>query len=116
MSFFLIPLRAFFSRKLYRQFAAQGAKRSLGYLLYFGAIWTFALLLTLFFRVYPIVKENALWLHSSLPDLVWSAKGLEAKGQMPLVVEHPRYGRMFVFDTTRESIQPEDLKSEVFYF
>lgn len=110
MDILLGPVYALFSLDFYRR--VQRSSLSLGflYLLYLSAILSILFFWLFFIYAVPQADRFVEWVKAKMPVLTWAEEGLRMDRPSPYVMEHPEFGPLVVFDTTKDDIDLEELK------
>ena len=115
MNIFLAPLFSLYSLRFYRQVVQSSLSKGFGYLAYLSAVASLAFAVLFLIYGKPELKELTTWLETSLPQLVYSPKGLTMNAQGPQTIVHPKYGLAVTFDMTKENISLEEMGNALIF-
>ncbi len=115
INFIFSPLKALYSRKLYREVSRASVGRGFFYLSYLALLYMVGVTAFLLVSVKPSADNFIGWLEHSLPEMTFTREGVVTNVKQPFSLVYPPLGTLLVIDTTKEMPDTEELRKSFFF-
>jgi len=116
LSFWLAPVTALFSPRVYRDAVKSSGGRGILYVLYLSLITVVVVMMFLVGKVVPVTDDLVSWTRKNMSVMIWTPEGISLEdGKMTATLEHPQYGLIAKVDLSKTNVTEADMGNGFFF-
>ena len=115
IEFLLSPVLSLFSPRFYQKVLKSSLAKGLFYLVYLSLLGALAFLLIILLKWMPTVDNFVAWLASEMPAITFENGGLSTSVSQPHTITHPKFGKIIILNTTKEKLEPSEIREAFVY-